>query len=394
MSDPTGPRLDRRTLLAAISTVGAAGALTGRGAAAYLTDRETLGSNGMAAGAVTLAFDGDVATKRLAVGVALDDYGYAARDEARLCVGLGDDSNPGWVWLRACPRLPSLEDDLSARVTADGSTVFDGTLAGLLDRLSGDDGGGVLLTEFVGDGERPVTPGIDGRVCLTLAVWAPTTLADDPDAVRTLKAASPLTFTVDVYAEQSRHVPTPRRPVAGANPSFAFPPCGEPVAPPDAADLGHAISNVSLCTAAPVDPAAVSWTVRDPATGADVTGTPGEAFVVDVTAPVPIDDAVVKAGPEFRRIDAGGATRLTVTSTGGVPIEASNDFARCACAGDGVKLDDWRDADGTFTDVVSLSCGESPPGPSETTGAPADEPHDADDGRGRNAGAGSPGATR
>jgi hypothetical protein len=398
VSDATGPRLNRRTLLAAISTVGTAGALTGRGAAALLSDRETLGTNRATAGRVTLALDGDEATERLSVDFRVDDYGYASRDVAEVCLGLDVGSNPGWVWLRSCPRHPDVEAHLAAAVTYGGTTVFQGTLGGLLDRLAGVDGGGVLLTTLVGEGETPVTPGPDGRVCLEIAVWAPSTLADDPDAVRALKRASPLGFAIDVYAEQSRHVPTPRRPVAGSNPSFVFPDCDSTGDSQD--DPGYAISNVSLCTAGPVDPSAVSWVVRDPATGADVTDDPGEAFDVVVTAPVPIDSAVVKAGREFRRFDAGGATTVAVTSTGGTLLDVPQHFARCACDGDGVKLDDWSDARGTFATVVPLSCddsaaalgtGEESTGPDEASEStdPADGP-----GRGRNARNGSPGAPR
>jgi hypothetical protein len=250
-----------------------------------------------------------------------------------------------------------------------------------------------------------VTPGPDGAVCLRIAVWAPSTLADDPDAVRALTAASPLGFAIDVYAEQSRHVPTPRRPVAGTNPSFVFPDCDPTGGSLD--DPGHAISNVSLCTSGPIDPSAVSWVVRDPATGADVTGAPGEAFDVVVTVPVPIDYAVVKAGREFRRFDAGGATSVAVSSTGGTLLAVPQDFARCACDGDGVKLDDWSDVDGTFTAVVPLSCGDAAAGSDTASGSagPNESTEQADDasesaepadgpGRGRNERTGTPGATR
>ncbi|MFC7173671.1 hypothetical protein ACFQL0_10585 [Haloplanus litoreus] len=222
-----GPRMNRRTLLAAMSTVGTVGALTGRGAAAYLADRETLGPNEVTAGAVTLSLDG-TDTGRASVGFTVDAYGYTNRDERTICLGLGAESNPGWVWVRSCPRYPSVEDDLSARVTVDGAIAFSGTFGDLLAELSGGDGGGVLLTAFAAGEEAPLSPGPDGTVCLTVAVWAPTGLRDDPDAVRALRAASPLAFTLDVYAEQSRHVPTPRRPGDGVNPSFAFPACAEP----------------------------------------------------------------------------------------------------------------------------------------------------------------------
>jgi len=373
-----GIRLNRRRLLAAVSTVGVAGALTGRGAAAYLTDSETLADNRVSAGSVTLALDG--AARRAGIEFTLDDYGFEHRDEARLCLGLGDESNPAWVWIRACPAAPVV-DALDARLTVDAATVYTGSLGGLLERLAGPDGGGVLLTEVAGAGD-PVTPGADGAVCLTVAVWAPTALADDPDTVRALKAASPFGITVDAYAEQSRHVPTPRRPVAGANPSFVFPACEEPTGERG----GYAISNVSLCTASPVDPAAVTWSVRDPDTDADVTGRVAEGFAVTVTSPVPIRDAVVKAGPTFRRFDAGGATTITVSSTGGTPLDVPANVASCACDGEGVKLDDWNETTGTFDDVVALSCAER--GGSEDGGGP---PGQSGDGPPGQSGDGPPG---
>lgn len=386
MSDG-GVRLNRRRLLVAISTVGAVGALTGRGAAAYLTDRETLDENRMTAGSVTLALDG-LDVRQVDLDFTIDDYGFENRDEETVCLGLGDDSNPAWVWIRACPGDP-IQNVLDARLTVDGETAYTGSFGGLLAVLSGTDGGGVLLTDtsLGGDGD-PVAPGTDGRVCLTVAVWAPTTLADDPDTVRALKAASPLGVTIDAYAEQSRHVPTPRQPITGANPSFTFPICeptgGGEGGGDDPTD-GYAISNVSLCTSTPVDPDAVTWTVRDPESDADVTGTVDEAFVVTITSPVPIQSAVVKAGQEFRRFDAGGATTLTVSSTGGTLLDVPANFARCACDGDGVKLDDWNEAAGTFDAVVVLSCtdgggGPPPRGPSasdadESTGGDAPEPN-------------------
>ena len=393
MSDRDEYRLNRRHLLATISTVGAVGALTGRGTAAYLTDRETFADNHMTAGSVTLALDG-VDARRVDLSVTVDDYGFENRDTETICLGLGDESNPGWVWVRACPTDP-VADALDARLRVDDTTVYMGSLGGLLATLAGD-GDGVLLTALAGDG-APVTPGSDGAVCLTVDVWAPTALADDPDTVRALKAASPFALTLDAYAEQSRHVPTPRRPAMGEHPSFTFPPCtptGAGSGDHDDGNGGYAISNVSLCTSSPVDPDAVTWTVRDPETGADATGGVDEAFVVTVTAPAPIQYVVVKAGREFRRFDVGGTTTATVSSTGGTLLDAPANFSRCACERVGAKLDDWNGSTGTFDDVVALSCGDEedragpptngPPGRSaggqtatEPTGSDAHDPNDA-----------------
>jgi hypothetical protein len=390
MSDRGELRLNRRRLLAAISTLGAVGALTGRGAAAFLSDRETFADNRMTAGAVTLALDG-IDTRRVDLSFGVDDYGFEHRDTERVCLGLADESNPAWVWVRACPTDP-VADALDARLRVDGATVYAGSLGGLLDTLAGSGDDGVLLTALAGDGD-PVTPGSDGAVCLTVDVWAPTELADDPDTVRALKAASPFPVVLDAHAEQSRHVPTPRRPVTGENPSFTFPPCSPTGGGAgDDDDGGYAISNVSLCTSSSVTPGTVTWTVDDPETGTDVTGAVEEAFVVSVTAPVPIQYAVVKAGPEFRRFDAGGATVVTVSSTGGTRLDVPANFSRCACEGAGVKLDDWNEPTGTFDDVVALSCDDGedrggPPtngpagrnavGPTESTGSDAPDPSDA-----------------
>jgi hypothetical protein len=386
MSDWDEFRLNRRHLLAAISTVGAVGALTGRSAAAFLLDRETLADNRMTAGAVTLALRG-ADTRRVDLPFTLDDYGFENRDTETVCLGLGDESNPGWVWVRACPTNP-VADALDARLRVDGVTVYMGSFGGLLATLAGPDGDGVLLTSLAGDG-APVSPGSDGAVCLTVDVWAPTALADDPGTVRALKAASPFAVSVDAYAEQSRHVPTPRRPAAGENPSFTFPPCeptGGGEGSDDGGDGGYAISNVSLCTSSPVDPGAITWTVRDLETDTDAVD---EVFVVSVTAPVPIQYAVVKAGPEFRRFDAGGATTVTVSATAGTLLDVPANFSRCACASVGAKLDDWNASTGTFDAVVALSCddGESPsdpptndpsdPAATEPTGSDAHDPSDA-----------------
>jgi hypothetical protein len=379
--DTDGSRFTRRAVLAAVSTVGTVGALTGHGAAAYLSDRETLGTNGVTAGAVTLSLDG-ADTGRTSLSFALDAYGYEQRDERTVCLGLDADSNPGWVWVRACPPETALTGALAARLRVDATTVFSGTLAGLLALLSGDEEGGVLLSSD-GDpvrsggetaGAEPIAPG--DAVCLSIAVWAPTSLSADPDTVGALRDASPLAVSLDVYAEQSRHVPIPRRPVEGSNPSFAFPTCE---AEEDDLSRSHAISNVSLCTDGPVDGSEIDWIVRDPSTLADLTGVVDEPFVVDVMAPVPIDHAVVKAGsassPDggFRRFDAGGATTVRVTSTGGTRLAVSNDFARCACPDRGVKLD-WNDDRGDFDPPESLSCGGGEPTPGGD--APSTEPTD------------------
>lgn len=375
MNGDDGLRLNRRRLLTAISTVGAAGALTGRGAAAYLLDREAFAGNHVAAGSVTLALDG-LDAQRVDLSFTIDDYGFGNRDAETVCLGLGEASNSAWVWIRACPVDP-VEDALDARLAADGETVYTGSLGGLLAFLSGSNGGGVLLTALAdGDDPAPVTPGTDEGVCLTVEVWAPTTLADDPDTVRALKRASPLAITVDVYAEQARHVPTPRRPVAGENPSFTFPVC-EPTGGDEGEGEGdgNAISNISLCTATPVDPAGITWTVRDPGTNADVTGSVAEPFAVRVTSPVPIQYAVVKAGQRFGRFDAGGATTVTVTATGGTTLDVPGNFARCACAGDGVKLD-WNDATDAFDAPEVLSCG----------GESDEEDEDESDGPGKGGG--------
>jgi hypothetical protein len=348
--------MSRRAVLAAVTAVGGVGALTGAGTAAYLRDEETLGPNEMHSGAVYLDTDGGAAgNAELAFDV--DDYGFEARDQQTLCIGLGAESNPGWVWIRSCPRTPDAENELAARVSVDGTTVYSGTLGGLLTALSGGDGGGVLLTEFAGEAATPLAPGPDTAICLTVAIWVPDTLAGAPAVVRRLKAASPLSFVVDVYAEQSRHVETPRRPVVGGtNPSFSFPACdpGETQDEPP----GHAISNVWLCTDDPVDPAGVSWTVLDPTTGSDVTGFVDEAFVVQVTSPVPVNYAVVKAGTEMRRFEADGSTTVTVTSTGGTLL-TDGTSPRCACDGEGVKLDDWDEAVGDFTVIEAKSCADT-----------------------------------
>ncbi|AZH25395.1 hypothetical protein [Haloplanus aerogenes] len=387
MSGDDGLRMNRRRLLTAISTVGAVGALTGRGAAAYLTDREAFADNRMTAGSVTLATDG-VDTGQASLGFTIDDYGFANRDAETVCLGLGEDSNPGWVWIRACPDQSVFEDALDASLTVDDETVYSGSLGGLFAYLSGSDGGGVLLTALAGDGD-PVNPGADSAVCLTVAIWAPTTLADEPGTVRALKAASPFTVIIDAYAEQSRHVPTPRRPVAGLNPSFTFPAC-EPTggSEGDEDGDGYAISNVSLCASGPVDPSGITWTVLDPDTGTPVTGSVDEPFAVRIESTEPIQYAVVKAGPEYRRFDVGGATTFTVTSTGGTLLDVPKNFARCACEGDGVKLD-WLDTTDAFGTPVALSCGDESGGKPPEDDASGEEPTGSD-GAPETSGGGSP----
>ena len=353
MSDRSDLRLSRRRLLLAVSTVGTIGALTGRGAAAYLTDREALADNRMTAGAVTLALDGED-TGRVSLGFSIDDYGFENRDEETICLGLGGESNPAWVWVRACP-VAEIADELDARLVVDGETILTDSLGELLSEL--DDG--VLLSELVGAGTAPIDPGDAEAVCLTLVIWAPETLASEPDTVRALKRASPFTVTIDAYAEQSRHVPTPRRPIEGLNPSFTFPACdptGGDEGDEDDGDHGKAISNVSLCTSTPIDPSGVTWTVVDPDTGADATGTVAEPFAVRIESPEPIDYAVVKASLDFRRFDVGGETVVTVTSTGGTLLDVPKNAANCVCEDESLKIDWDRDA-GAFGAPEAKTCG-------------------------------------
>jgi len=378
MSDRSDLRLNRRRLLLALSTVGTVGALTGRGAAAYLTDRETLADNRMVAGAVTLSVDG-VDTARTTLGFTIDDYGFQNRDEATVCLGLDEASNPAWVWIRACP-VADIADALEARLVVDGATVYMDSLPDLLSELAD----GVLLSELAGVGRVPSEPGDDGTTCLTLAVWAPETLASDPDTVRALKAASPFTVTLDAYAEQSRHVPTPRRPIGGLNPSFTFPAC-EPTSRREREDggPGSAISNVSLCTSTPLDPAAITLTTLDPDTGADATGPVTEPFAVRIESAEPIQYAVVGGGGEFRRFDVGGATTFVVTSTGGTSLDVRRNFANCACENEALKFDWDRDA-GAFGPPTAKSCDGGANGSTATPGRPDDNPP----------GGGPPGPTR
>jgi hypothetical protein len=373
MSDRSDLRMNRRRLLLAMSTVGAVGTLTGRGAAAYLTDRETLADNRMTAGAVTLTLDGADAA-RTTLGFTIDDYGFEHRDEATVCLGLDEASNPAWVWVRACP-VPDIADELRARLAVNGETVDTDSLGALLSGL----GNGALLSTLAGGSTVPTEPGGDGAVCLRLAVWAPETLAGDPDTVRALKAASPFTVTLDAYAEQSRHVPTPRRPVGGLNPSFTFPAC-EPTERREREDEGpgRAISNVSLCTSTPLDPAAITLTTLDPDTGAAATDPVTEPFAVRIESAEPIQYAVVGGGGEFRRFDVGGAATFVVTSTGGTRLDVRRNFANCACEHEALTFD-WDDDAGAFGPPTANSCGGDANGSPATPDPPGDGPSGGDD---------------
>jgi len=367
MSDRSDLRLNRRRLLLALSTIGTVGALTGRGAAAYLTDRETLADNRMVAGAVTLAVDG-VDTARTTLGFTIDDYGFQNRDEATVCLGLDEASNPAWVWVRACP-VPDIARELQARLVVNGETFDTDSLADLLSEL----GNGILLSTLAGASTEPTEPGDDGAVCLTLAVWAPETLAGDPDTVRALKAASPFTVTLDAYAEQSRHVPTPRRPIGGLNPSFTFPACEPTTRREREEGPGRAISNVSLCTSTPLDPSGIRLTTLDPDTGADATGPVTEPFAVRIESAEPIQYAVVGGGGAFRRFDIGGAATFVVTSTGGTSLDVRRNFANCACENEALKFDWDRDA-GAFGPPTAKSCGGGANGSTATPDRPDGDP--------------------
>ena len=121
MSDGPDYRLNRRNLLVAMSTVGAAGALTGRGAAAYLTDREILADNSMTAGSVTLALDGPAVAERDAVvhEDVVADFGGRPDDDADAVV---DNDTPtdfgGGVDFDARHEAGELREEARARLVA------------------------------------------------------------------------------------------------------------------------------------------------------------------------------------------------------------------------------------------------------------------------------------
>jgi predicted ribosomally synthesized peptide with SipW-like signal peptide len=104
----------RRSILAALSATGAAGALASGSTRAYLTDSDSFG-NALAAGSLDLDLcwtPGDASepcepSPGPSIAVEFDELQTGDSGSGRITCGLTTNSNPAWLWLRTgCPSGP------------------------------------------------------------------------------------------------------------------------------------------------------------------------------------------------------------------------------------------------------------------------------------------------
>ena len=206
-SDTRVSGLSRRRLLASLGAVGAAGAASGSGTFAYLSDRETLASNEIGTGRLDLLIDGAPVDGPVALDVDGIDRGASGAETLALRVR----THAARVWLAT--DCPAPGDDLAAaldvRLTVDNRPVSGGWRSFAAFRR-----------EFV-DGLR-----LDDG-CLPPEVDVPITLrwrlsGDVDDSL----AGSRTEFAFRLHAEQCRHVSEDD--AAGSNPFAGVAPCDEP----------------------------------------------------------------------------------------------------------------------------------------------------------------------
>lgn len=124
------PGITRRRLIASLTAVGTAGALTGVGTAAYLGDRESLPNNLLRAGAFDLEVVGDGTDSDSSTNAFTIDFGDVGSDGTRtetFYVQLPDDpeNNPGCPWFRlGCP-VVTPEDRAEILAGIEATLVYD-----------------------------------------------------------------------------------------------------------------------------------------------------------------------------------------------------------------------------------------------------------------------------
>ncbi|WP_155120639.1 hypothetical protein [Haloprofundus marisrubri] len=305
-----GPELSRRRLLAALTTVGAAGGLVGAGTGAVLGDGEAAPVSLFRGGELVLTADAESeTTARLAFDGLRDD---GRVHERTLCLSVS--SNPAWLWLRACPTSNPVAAALDATLTLAGET-FTGTLADVL--------------EAVADGVRvdtaPTQP--EEETCLTLAVSLP----KDRNGVATEQIRGrTLDLTLQFYAEQARHVDSSVSPWTER--------CGEtptPTPTPEPPSDQKAISFVAFCS----DSGALS---ADDITLSDfVEKEPGEVVALTWESTEPVSYVVLKAGPEIEYFEYSPPTTgpASVEVGTGTPDSSLSPPRPCPTGSSGVKFE-------------------------------------------------------
>jgi predicted ribosomally synthesized peptide with SipW-like signal peptide len=198
------PELSRRTILAGLGGLGVAGAVSGAGTYALLTDAAASGGS-IQSGTLSIDIDCEKCLVDNSVSFALGGLDRGASGTETLSIAV--ETNPANLWLRTdCPPIVDrLGEALLVRLRYDGTTVESGTLSSIRRSLRG----GTPL------GEGCTTPGesTDFDIEWELPLETSETVAGEQTSLQ-----------FEFVAEQCRHVD-----VSGGNNPFAgTPPCDEP----------------------------------------------------------------------------------------------------------------------------------------------------------------------
>jgi predicted ribosomally synthesized peptide with SipW-like signal peptide len=278
------PDLTRRQMLSGIAVTGGAGALTGRGTAALLSDEETFTNNSVTASASTAGV--------IALDVTIDSLDNA--DGLIYTIEVPDlaNNNPSYIWIQpvTCPDpIDAAEDvDVELRVECpdSGDTVIitDGTLRTVVDELR--TGAGEPLRCSSDETARCFEPG--ENVELVLEVIDSSTEED-------------FTFELEFYAEQCRYN-------TGATTPFDSLSTCDTGDPPD---LGKGISFIAFCSepGEMIDPTILSRSEFDD---------DGAPRSLEWETDNGVNYVVVKAGQNFTiyEYSSGNTTTDTVTTGG------------------------------------------------------------------------------
>jgi hypothetical protein len=286
--------LSRRKLLWAVATIGAA-ASTGSGAAAVLSDSETVDAT-----LTTGVLDLDSTPSWGNDGSIDGNTGSISGQSGSETVTLSTSGNPSYVWFRTrCKQCTDAEETLQVRfgLDTDGDDDverwldgFDGgtylSLREARDRL----GGGTILGE-----EDPLELAPDDSIDVVVG-WQ---TADD-----TLMSDLDVSFDFEFYATQTRHVMNTDKvaPDWDCPDVVCDPPGGED--PPSGV---KEISYVALCSSDIIAPSDVTLEFSDDGTTVTVT---------DVTDDLSIDEVLLKYSTKLDVFGYGGDPSSYVAGSG------------------------------------------------------------------------------
>jgi hypothetical protein len=289
--------ISRRQVLATVGTAGGAGALTGSGAAAYLSENVSFTRNEILSGSIDLRVDwdvddGDAGSSEGDVTVPIELTDENRSGTATFDVLLPDDgsNNPAYGWFRmTCPEITELVTDLEVALSYACNRSTIDIAAGTLCEVAEDLRNGLAL-------DPECDPDVDptGRKCLQPG--EPVTLVLEWELGDGFKGKDETALTFDFVASQCRYRDGTENPFPEAQSCDC----------PD----GHAISWVAFC------------------------GEYGEPydeddFEFDVTvdtltlhdAPDTLDSVVLKYATYIRVFENPGTSGVFTTTSGGTEYD-------------------------------------------------------------------------